>query len=207
MSTPTAGWSSVSPGQHAFAAPTKTEHAYHSLRRKILDGELAPGDPLDQEALAAGLSLLTTPVREALRRLESERLIVSRAHWSTEVAPISPESLEQTYAIRIVLDAMAVGLATAHASDEQIRYMKALRQAAAAEGRPAGAAAQEPRLSPRHLCQLRQRTAGQHPRLVVGHQRQAPDRRAAQRACCRGGSLRAQPHPGRCHRPGRGGGE
>jgi DNA-binding GntR family transcriptional regulator len=95
-----------------------------SLRRKILDGELAPGDVLDQEALAATLSLSTTPVREALRRLESERLIVSRAHRSTEVAPLSFESLEQTYAVRIALDTMAVELAATKATDEQVKEMK-----------------------------------------------------------------------------------
>jgi DNA-binding GntR family transcriptional regulator len=108
----------------ATPAATKADHAYMSIRRKILDGELAPGDVLDQEALAATLSLSTTPVREALRRLESERLIVSRAHRSTEVAPLSFETLEQTYAIRIVLDTMAVELAAANATDEQIEEMK-----------------------------------------------------------------------------------
>lgn len=105
-------------------APTKTDHAYLSLRRMIIDGELAPGDVLDQEALAAMLSLSTTPVREALRRLESERLIVSRAHRSTEVAPLSFESLEQTYTIRIVLDSMAVELAAMNATEEQIKEMR-----------------------------------------------------------------------------------
>ncbi|GIH17805.1 GntR family transcriptional regulator [Rugosimonospora africana] len=105
-------------------APTKTDHAYLSLRRMILDGELAPGDVLDQEALAAMLSLSTTPIREALRRLESERLIVSRAHRSTEVAPLSFESLKQTYAIRIVLDSMAVELAAANATEDQIKEMR-----------------------------------------------------------------------------------
>ncbi|GAA5201333.1 hypothetical protein GCM10023322_81120 [Rugosimonospora acidiphila] len=90
----------------------------------ILDGELAPGDVLDQEALAAMLSLSTTPVREALRRLESERLIVSRAHRSTEVAPLSFETLEQTYAVRIVLDSMAVELAAVNATEEQIKEMR-----------------------------------------------------------------------------------
>jgi DNA-binding GntR family transcriptional regulator len=124
MSVAPAGRWPATPGIDVIAAPTKTDHAYLSLRRKILDGELAPGDVLDQEALAATLSLSTTPIREALRRLESERLIVSRAHRSTEVAPLSFESLEQTYAIRIVLDTMAVELATEHATEEQIKYMK-----------------------------------------------------------------------------------
>ncbi len=124
MSTAAAGYWPA-PGSNEIAAPTKTDHAYYSLRRKILDGELAPGDVLDQEALAATLSLSTTPIREALRRLESERLIVSRAHRSTEVAPLSFESLQQTYAIRIVLDTMAVELAAKNADDEQIKHMKA----------------------------------------------------------------------------------
>lgn len=68
---------------------------------------LAPGSTLDQEALARQLGLSTTPVREALRWLESERLVVSRAHRNTLVASLSLDLLEEVYAIRLVVEAAA----------------------------------------------------------------------------------------------------
>lgn len=105
-------------------APTKSEHAYQALRRRILDGELVAGDTLDQEALASMLSLSTTPIREALRRLESEKLVVSRAHRSTEIAGVSFEHLEQSYAVRIILDPRAAELATLLATERQIKEIK-----------------------------------------------------------------------------------
>jgi DNA-binding GntR family transcriptional regulator len=89
---------------------TKTDIAYWQVRQDILDGSLAPGTSLDQEALAARLGLSTTPVREALRRLETEHLVVSRAHRDTYVTELSQEVLADTYAVRLNLDPLAVSL-------------------------------------------------------------------------------------------------
>jgi DNA-binding GntR family transcriptional regulator len=72
---------------------------------------------LDQEALAQSLGLSTTPVREALRRLESERLVVSRAHRDTVVAPLSLDTMEEVFAVRLCLDPLAASLAAVHADD------------------------------------------------------------------------------------------
>jgi DNA-binding GntR family transcriptional regulator len=99
---------------------TKTDMAYWQVRQEILDGTLAPGASLDQEALAARLGLSTTPVREALRRLESERLVVGRAHRDTFVAELSQEVLADTYAVRLHLDPLAVSLAAKLAKPEEL---------------------------------------------------------------------------------------
>lgn len=105
---------------------TKTDMAYWQVRQEILDGTLAPGTSLDQEALAARLGLSTTPVREALRRLESERLVVGRAHRDTFVAELSREVLEDTYAVRLNLDPLAVSLAAKLAKPEELEVISAL---------------------------------------------------------------------------------
>lgn len=105
---------------------TKTDMAYWQVRQDILDGTLAPGTSLDQEALAVRLGLSTTPVREALRRLESERLVVGRAHRDTFVAELSPELLADTYAVRLNLDPMAVSLAASTADDETLKAINDL---------------------------------------------------------------------------------
>ena len=57
---------------------TKAEAAYAELRARILDGSLAPGSSLEQATIAERYGISTTPVREALRRLESEQ--IGRAH-------------------------------------------------------------------------------------------------------------------------------
>lgn len=107
---------SWSPGGLGVAL-TKTDMAYANVRDQILTGKLAPGALIDQEALAASLGLSTTPVREALRRLESERLVISRAHRDTVVSTLSSAQLQEVYAIRLLLDPYAAGLAAVNASD------------------------------------------------------------------------------------------
>jgi DNA-binding GntR family transcriptional regulator len=105
---------------------TKADAAYVHIRRAILEGQLAPGSLLDQELLATTLGLSTTPVREALRRLEMERLVLSRAHRDTIVAPLSLGLLEETYALRLVLDPMAAALSAKHMPDEQAQGLLTL---------------------------------------------------------------------------------
>jgi DNA-binding GntR family transcriptional regulator len=100
----------------AFEAMTKTDLAYRLIRAQILNGELAPETSLDQEVLARSLGLSTTPVREALRRLESERLVRTRAHRDTIVAPASVADLEEVYLVRLQLDPLAASLAAKNAS-------------------------------------------------------------------------------------------
>lgn len=99
---------------------TKADLAYQLLREDILNGTLAPGTPLDQIDLAMRIGLSTTPVREALRRLESERLVVGRAHHNTAVADLSPALLVATYAVRHQLDPLAASLAATGASDADL---------------------------------------------------------------------------------------
>ena len=67
-------------GDGSMRPETKADAAYRELRRRIVDGSLEPGSRLDQEMLAAALGVSTTPLREALRRLEAERLVQRAAH-------------------------------------------------------------------------------------------------------------------------------
>jgi DNA-binding GntR family transcriptional regulator len=101
-----------------YATPlTKTELAYQHIRREIIEGVLSPDTVLDQEALAERLGLSTTPVREALRLLESEHLVTSRRHRNTIVTGLDPNMLEETYAVRLSLDPLAVRLAATKATE------------------------------------------------------------------------------------------
>lgn len=133
MSEIPAGWRfpGTAEAQHPV---TKTDLAYYQIRQKILEGELPPEASLDQEALAENLGLSTTPVREALRRLESERLVVNRAHRDTVVAPLSLDIVEDVYSVRLSLDPLAAALASSVASDEERKKMLALSQERSARG-------------------------------------------------------------------------
>ncbi|GAA5199950.1 GntR family transcriptional regulator [Rugosimonospora acidiphila] len=96
---------------NSFAAMTKADLAYSRIRQQILSGELAPDADLDQEGLAADLGLSTTPVREALRRLESEGLVLIRAHRVATVSPLSYDAMVNVYELRLLLDPAAVAAA------------------------------------------------------------------------------------------------
>ena len=119
MSDPTGNWAGLAGTAGKVAqALTKTDHAYLSIRQGILDGHFMPGESLDQEELARELNLSTTPVREAMRRLESERLVIRRAHRDIIVAPLSIDTVEEVYAVRLSLDPLAASLASIQASQE-----------------------------------------------------------------------------------------
>jgi len=90
---------------------TKADAVYRELRRRIVDASLTPGSRLDQEMLAAALGVSTTPLREALRRLEAERLVQRAAHREVVIAPFSLRELHELYQVRLHLDSLAVRMA------------------------------------------------------------------------------------------------
>lgn len=131
---------SSSPGR------TKSEIVYGQLRRRILENELEAGTTLDQERLARELGVSVTPVREALRRLEAERLVVSEAHRESVVAPVTREFVEEIYQVRLALDPLAARLAALNATDEQLATIESFRA-----GPPEDATDIERFHFPRHL--------------------------------------------------------
>jgi DNA-binding GntR family transcriptional regulator len=99
---------------------TKSDAAYVEIHRRIVEGKLPPGAVLDQGALARDLGVSTTPVREALRRLEMEKLVEMSAHREARVVSVSPKDVRYLYEVRLELDTLAAGLATERATKAEV---------------------------------------------------------------------------------------
>ncbi|MCW6509280.1 GntR family transcriptional regulator [Lichenifustis flavocetrariae] len=86
---------------------SKTDHAYESLRRNILDGHLQPGQRLRLSHLAKELDLSEMPIREALRLLQRDGLVVMHLHRGAEVAQLSFQHSWNIEEVRLHLEARA----------------------------------------------------------------------------------------------------
>ena len=93
------------------------EAALAELRDSILSGELPPGAPLRLEELAERLGMSISPVREAVRRLESLGLAVHVPHRGARVSELALDDLRDTYEVRLVLEPLAVRKAAARFTD------------------------------------------------------------------------------------------
>jgi DNA-binding GntR family transcriptional regulator len=102
------------PGQRP---PTRTEWADARLRDAILGGDLRPGDTLVISSLAEQLGLSATPLREALRNLATEGLVVLQAHGSARVAEVDLREANEIYELRLLLEPMALARAVAAGDD------------------------------------------------------------------------------------------
>jgi DNA-binding GntR family transcriptional regulator len=131
---PTAGLTSLLQGEPAPLAYTKSQAAYLSLRTRILRGTITPGATLNQENLAAELRVSTTPLREALQRLEAEGLVKLAAHREVVVSPLSIRDIHEIFQVRLQLDPYAGQLAAETATDAQIQAIKSLLPAARQSG-------------------------------------------------------------------------
>lgn len=96
---------------------TKADYAYTEVRERILSGHLGSGATVSQEALAAELDVSTTPLREAMRRLASEGLVVLDAHRDARVAPLTAAEARSLVEVRQQLDPLAVRLAAERRDD------------------------------------------------------------------------------------------
>ncbi len=101
-----------------------TDDVYARVRNAILDGELAAGAVMSQVALAEELGISRTPLREALRMLQSERLVEAEPNRRVRVAPMSPADLEELCITRITLEAEAIRLSVPRMTPEDLARLE-----------------------------------------------------------------------------------
>ena len=104
---------------------TKSDFAYTIVRDKILSGELAPGQVLNQATLARTIGISTTPLREALRRLKTENLVELDAHRDARVTDLTAEEARDLLEVRRALDPLAAALAAERRTKADIRDIRA----------------------------------------------------------------------------------
>lgn len=97
---------------------------FNTLRQGILKGELAPGERLMEVALAERLGVSRTPIREAIRKLELEGLVLMIPRKGAEVASISEKSMRDVLEVRRALEELAVELACKRITQEQREELK-----------------------------------------------------------------------------------
>ncbi|MEZ4504494.1 MAG: GntR family transcriptional regulator [Thermomicrobiales bacterium] len=108
---------------------TLAQQVYSHLRAGILDNTYAPGSPLPEEALAASLNVSRVPVREALRRLSAEGLIVIKPRQGATVSELTSKQFLDAYQVREALEVLAVRLAAPRLTADDLDQLDALQQA------------------------------------------------------------------------------
>ena len=104
-------------------ARTGQRDAYSLLLEAIDLGEFRPGDRLVESDLADRFGMSRTPIREALQRLETQRLL-TRDGRSLIVASLDHNQMAELYVVRAELEGLAARLAAKHATAEEVRVLR-----------------------------------------------------------------------------------
>jgi DNA-binding GntR family transcriptional regulator len=102
---------------------SRAEFAYRTLLDAISRGELRPGQRMPEAELARMLNISRTPIRDAMRRLSSEGLVVLAPSRGMMVAQLDKSEVRELYSIRATLEGAASRLAAQHASPSEIAVM------------------------------------------------------------------------------------
>ena len=109
-----------------------TQHAYDRIRESIITLQLAPGSLINEQQLAADLNIGAAAVREALKLLAHDELILITPRHGLYVADISLPDLEQISEMRLTLEPLCAGLAAQRATADDLTVLEALRTEQAA---------------------------------------------------------------------------
>ena len=119
------------------ARPTAQDRAAAALRAAILEGELRPGQRVNQELWAERAGVSQIPVREALRALAGEGLVEYRPRRGYAVTELDLAGLEEVYALRRTLETEALRRGVPHATAADVTALEQAAEACAL-GDPAG---------------------------------------------------------------------
>jgi len=97
---------------------------YLTLRKSILNGEIQPGKRLTEVEISKKMEVSRTPVREAFRRLETERLLIRTPGGKFIVANPDTQEIREIYLVRSVLEGLAAKIAASKVKPQDLRELK-----------------------------------------------------------------------------------
>jgi DNA-binding GntR family transcriptional regulator len=97
---------------------------FHKIREDILNGKYKSGDSIKEVVVSKELGVSRTPVREALKQLELEGLVISIPNKGTVVAGITEQDIIDIYAIRSLIEGLAARWAAIRISEEQLKQLE-----------------------------------------------------------------------------------
>ncbi len=123
----------------AAAEPPLRERVTEQIRTAILSGRLRPGERLVEESLAEDFRVSRNPVREALRSLAAEGLVVLTPRRGAAVANFTPEEGREMIEVRAMLEAMNARLAARRRAPEMLAALRQVLAEGRAKARSGGA--------------------------------------------------------------------
>ncbi|RAL26490.1 GntR family transcriptional regulator [Thermoflavimicrobium daqui] len=111
-----------------ISRPTLREQVYQALKKAIVTLELEPGQRLNDVELASQFGVSRTPVREALKRLEDDRLVESIPGSITRVKPLDEEEAKHAFTVVAALHSLATRLAVPKLTQHHIDQLEQINQ-------------------------------------------------------------------------------
>jgi DNA-binding GntR family transcriptional regulator len=106
------------------AESSAAQRAYAEIAERMASGELRPGIWLREESLAASMGISRTPVREALRKLNSEGLVRIERYRGAQVVAWSPEQVAEIYGLRAVIEGYVAAVAAQKVTEDTLRALE-----------------------------------------------------------------------------------
>jgi len=101
-----------------------SEKAYQTIYKRILSGKLKPGDKITEVGISKSMGISQAPVREALKRLAEDNLVVLVPRSGCFIASLTPEEIEEIYEIRKSLEGLAMKYAFTHFNRQKVRELR-----------------------------------------------------------------------------------
>ncbi len=105
---------------------TNAELAYQEIKKRIIKTELSPGTVINESELMNDLGFGRTPIREALKRLQTDDLVVVKSRRGIFVSELAITDLSQIFEVRVELEALAVRLACQRISEAELESLETL---------------------------------------------------------------------------------
>lgn len=105
---------------------TVSDSVYSWIKNAIIQGEFKPGEHITQERLTKQLGVSRTPIRDAIKRLEAEGLLITKPHCGAVVFHLSQERLTEIYELRIIMEQYCAARTCLKASDTELLELEAI---------------------------------------------------------------------------------